>query len=86
MGDVWLANYQRPHPVMLHVEDGSHPAPAGTYLTALVLESVIYQIPAITRFGGSLDPGTALRLQALVRSVLPVPAASPHPPAAVPPK
>ena len=86
VGDVWLANYHSPHPVMLHVEDGSHPAPAGTYLTALVLESVIYQIPAVTRYAGSLDPGTALRLQALVRSALPMPATSHHPPKTVPQK
>jgi hypothetical protein len=52
VGDAWLANYHDPHPLLLHAADGSHPAPAGTYLAALVLVGVVYDIAPVTRYTG----------------------------------
>jgi hypothetical protein len=52
VGDAWLANYHEAHPLMLHAVDGSHPSPAGTYLTALVLVGVVYDIAPVTSYTG----------------------------------
>jgi hypothetical protein len=72
VGDTWLANYRDAHPLMLHAADGSHPAPAGTYLTALVLVGVVYDIAPITSYPGPFPPDSKDRvhLVALASQVL----------------
>ena len=69
VGDAWQANYRSPHPVMLHAQDGSHPTVAGTYLAALVLVSVVYQVPPETQFDGPLPPQVAAHLRMLATTV-----------------
>jgi hypothetical protein len=72
VGDAWLANYHDARPLMLHVADGSHPAPAGTYLAALVLVSVVYDIAPVTSYPGpfSSDPKRRTQLVALASQAL----------------
>jgi len=72
VGDAWLANYHDAHPLMLHVADGSHPAPAGTYLAALVLVGTVYDIPPVTSYPGPFSANSQDRahLVALATQVL----------------
>jgi len=72
VGDTWMANYHDAHPLMLHAADGSHPAPAGTYLAALVLVGTVYDIPPVTRYFGpfSSDSKDRERLVALASRAL----------------
>jgi hypothetical protein len=67
VGDAWIANYHDAHPLMLHAADGSHPSPGGTYLAALVLVGVIYDIAPVTSYPGpfSADPKEREHLVAL---------------------
>jgi hypothetical protein len=72
VGDAWLANYHDAHPLMLHAADGSHPAPAGTYLAALVLVGTVYDIPPVTSYAGpfSSDSKDRIHLVALASQAL----------------
>lgn len=65
VGEAWLANYQRPHPLILHADDGSHPSFAGTYLAALVLARTIYGQDLATGYRGPLSTEDAQELQQL---------------------
>ena len=58
VGDVWAKQYATKTPVLLHSADHSHPAPAGTYLAALVIFKTIYAPVEIktTERGGLSDP------------------------------
>ena len=71
-GDAWRANYHDAHPQMLHVADGSHPSPAGTYLAALVLVGAVYDIAPVTSYAGpfSSDSKDRARLVALASQAL----------------
>jgi len=72
VGDAWMANYHDAHPVMLHAADGSHPAPAGTYLAALILVGVVYDIAPVTSYPGPFSANSQDRahLVALATQVL----------------
>ena len=72
VGDAWLANYHDAHPVMLHAADGSHPAPAGTYLAALMLVGAVYDIAPVTGYTGPFSSNSQDRahLVALASHVL----------------
>jgi len=72
VGDAWRANYHDAHPQMLHVADGSHPSPAGTYLAALVLVGAVYDIAPVTSYAGpfSSDSKDRARLVALASQTL----------------
>jgi hypothetical protein len=63
VGDAWLANYHDAHPLMLHAADGSHPAPTGTYLAALVLVGTVYDIAPVTRYPGPFNSDSKDRVQ-----------------------
>ena len=72
VGDAWRANYHDAHPLMLHVADGSHPSPAGTYLAALVLVGAVYDSAPVTSYAGpfSSDSKDRARLVALASQTL----------------
>jgi hypothetical protein len=57
---------------MLHAADGSHPAPAGTYLAALMLVGAVYDIAPVTGYTGPFSSNSQDRahLVALASHVL----------------
>jgi len=61
VGEAWALNYRGSQPALLHGPDFSHPSPAGTYLTALVLVGVIYDTAAETRFPGPFTAAAPAR-------------------------
>ena len=65
VGDAWRANYHSSEPALLHDADGSHPSPAGTYLTALVLVGVVYDTQITTRYTGPFSETAPVRLRIL---------------------
>ena len=65
VGDAWRRVLANPPAPALHVADGSHPTPAGTYLAACVFYGVVHgksPVGLTGRFAG-LDNATARRLQ-----------------------
>jgi hypothetical protein len=45
IGEIWQTNYASRNPIKLHQNDDSHPNFAGSYLTAINLFSLTYNIP-----------------------------------------
>jgi hypothetical protein len=63
-GDAWRLALGQKLPVDLWQADGSHPTPAGTYLTACVLYATLYnKSPVGIGYTGGLSRDTALSLQ-----------------------
>lgn len=65
VGQAWQRVLAVQPPVSLHVADGSHPTPAGTYLAACVFYAVIHHESPVGLPGrfADLDDATARRLQ-----------------------
>jgi arylsulfatase A-like enzyme len=73
VGNAWRAALSLVPPPVLHVADGSHPTPAGTYLAACVFYGVIHGASPVGlsgRFAG-LDDATARRLQEVAWASVP---------------
>lgn len=73
VGDVWMANYHAKVTFALHAEDGSHPSPAGTYLTALILANTVYNTVIVTKYNGEITGTGARKLQELAQMALGTP-------------
>jgi hypothetical protein len=65
VGDAWRRVLANPPAPALHVADGSHPTPAGTYLAACVFYGVVHGKSPVGLTGrfADLNPPTARRLQ-----------------------
>lgn len=65
IGEAWIKGVNYLPAVNLWDTDDAHPSYAGSYLTASVIFSTIFNLPAqVLNFNGNLPPGTAYALRA----------------------